>query len=91
MALALLLFGIFTGSFLSVLVGLIGSRRHIGFGWSFLLSVIFTPLVGLICVLLSDSLPDGSRRWGCIGSVLGILAIIGIVLAIILLLGLVTL
>lgn len=89
MALALLLFGVCSDSLLSVLVGLIGSRRHIGFGWSFLLSVIFTPLVGLICTLLSDKTADGTRKWGCIGSVLGVLAIIGILITAVLLLGLV--
>ncbi len=52
-------------SLLSILVGLVGARRRIGFGWTFLLSVIFTPLVGLIAALLSDELPSGERRWGC--------------------------
>lgn len=91
MAFSLLLFGFFTGSLLSVLVGLIGSHRRIGFGWGFLLSAVFTPLVGLICVLLSDQLPDGSRRWGCLGTILGILAIGGFLLTAVLLLGIVTL
>ncbi len=52
-------------SLLSILVGLVGARRKIGFGLTFLLSVIFTPVVGLIATLLSDELPQGERRWGC--------------------------
>ena len=76
-------FGLLSGCFLSVLVGIIGSRRRIGFGWSFLLSVIFTPLVGLICALISDPLPSGEKRWGCLGvlfATLGVLFLIGFVL-----------
>ena len=46
-SIAAIIFGILTGSLLSVLVGLVGSRRRIGFGWTFLLSIIFTPLIGL--------------------------------------------
>ena len=46
MSVLTLIFGLLSGCFLSVLVGIIGSRRRIGFGWAFLLSVIFTPLVG---------------------------------------------
>lgn len=78
MTLPLLTFGILTDSLLAVLVGLVGARRRIGFGWSFLLSAIFTPLVGLICCLLSDKLPDGDRNWGCLGTLLGIMVIIAI-------------
>ncbi len=70
-----ILFGLFGGCLLSVLVGLIGSGRHIGFGWSFLISLIFTPLIGLIVTLLSDPLPDSNRRWGCLGVSLGMLGV----------------
>ena len=63
-------------SFLAALVGLLGTRRRIGFGWTFFLSVLFTPLVGLIVCLLSDKLPDGERKWGCLGSVLAIITIV---------------
>ncbi len=79
MTLPLLIFGLISGSLLSVLVGLVGARRNIGFGWTFLISVIFTPLVGLIVALISDPLPTGSRKWGCLGSILGVLAIVGLI------------
>ena len=70
MVLTLVIFGLLTGSLLSVLVGLVGSRRRLGFGWTFILSVIFTPLVGLICTLISDPLPEGERRWGCVATLI---------------------
>lgn len=72
---ALLIFGLLTDSFVAALVGLLGARRRIGFGWAFFLSVLFTPLVGLIVCLLSDKLPDGQRKWGCLGSILAIITI----------------
>ncbi len=75
MGFSLLIFGLLTGSFLAALVGLLGARRKIGFGWTFFLSVLFTPIVGLIICLLSDKLPDGERKWGCLGSVLAIITI----------------
>ena len=84
MATTLILYGLITSSLLSVLVGLLGARRRIGFGWAYLLSVLTTPLIGLIITLLFDKLPDGERRWGCLGV---ILAIIAIVLLIMLVLG----
>ena len=70
-----MIFGLLTGSFLAALVGLLGARRKIGFGWTFFVSVLFTPIVGLIVCLLSDKLPDGERKWGCLGSVLAIITI----------------
>lgn len=83
-----IIFGILSGSFLSVLIGILGSRRNIGFGWAFLLSAVFTPVVGLICVLISDPLPLGEpKRWGCIGSVMAILGLIFLVSFLFLLLG----
>lgn len=72
---SLLAFGACTGTLLAALVGVLGSHHRIGFGWAFLLSVVFTPVVGLIVVLLSDSLPEGERRWGCVGTILGGLVI----------------
>lgn len=39
------------------------------------MSVLFTPLVGFIVCLLSDKLPDGQRKWGCLGSVLAVITI----------------
>lgn len=75
MGLTLLLFGLISDTFVAALVGLLGARRRIGFGWAFFLSVLFTPLVGLIICLLSDKLPDGDRNWGCLGSILAIVTI----------------
>lgn len=75
MGLTLLIFGLLTDSFLAALVGLVGARRKIGFGWPFFLSVLFTPLIGLIICLLSDKLPNGQRNWGCLGSILAIVTI----------------
>ncbi len=82
MTLSLIIFGLLTGSLLSVLVGLVGSRRHLGFSWTFILSVIFTPLIGLICTLISDPLPEGERRWGCVATLMfiTILALTGLFL-----------
>ena len=76
MSILTLVFGLLSGCFLSVLVGIIGSRRRIGFGWAFLLSVIFTPLVGLVVALLTDPLPGGDQRWGCIGTFVAVLGIL---------------
>lgn len=72
----MVIFGILTGSLLSVLVGLVGSRRRIGFGWAFIISLILTPLVGLIVTLVSEPLPGDGRRWGCLAVVLGLLALV---------------
>ena len=79
----LLIFGIISFSLVSVLVGLLGARRKIGFGWSFLISAVTTPLIGLIVTLLFDKLPAGERKWGCLGTILAILtiAMITIILA----------
>ena len=52
------------------------ARRRIGFGWAFLLSVIFTPLVGLVIALLTDPLPGGDQRWGCIGTFVAVLGML---------------
>ncbi len=80
-----MLFGLLSGSLLSVLVGIIGSHRRIGFGWAFLLSLIFTPLVGLIITLVSDPLPGGEQRWGCIGTVVAFLGLLSLVIFLLLL------
>lgn len=73
-----LVFGLLSDSLLSVLVGIIGSRRRIGFGWAFLLSLVLTPLVGLIVTLLTDPLPGGDQRWGCLGMSLAVLGILSL-------------
>ena len=89
MGFSLVLFGLLTGSLLAIIVGLIGARRNIGFGWAFLLSVIFTPLVGLILCLLSEKRPQGQRKWGCLGSILAILVLAGIALFVLAAIGLI--
>ena len=65
---------------MDVLVGLLGSRRNIGFGWAFILSLLLSPLVGLIIVLISNPLPEGAeRKLGCLGYVFGILGAIALI------------
>lgn len=81
------IFGILSGCLLSVLVGVVGSRRRLGFGWSFLLSVLFTPIVGLVCALISEPLPGGSQRWGCLGVLFAILGMLCLAVFILLLLA----
>ena len=56
--------GILTWCLISVLIGLVGSRRKIGFAWTFVLSLILTPIVGLIAALTSPKLPHGGEKWG---------------------------
>lgn len=82
-----LIFGLLSGSLLSVLVGIIGSHRRIGFGWAFLISLILTPVVGLIVVLLSEQLPGEDRRWGCVGTLLAVLGLIFLAIFLVLLLA----
>lgn len=86
-AFLVILFGALSGCLLSVLVGVIGSRRRIGFGWAFLISLIFTPLVGLIVALLTDPLSGDDRRWGCIGTLLALLGLVSLVVFLLLLLA----
>ncbi len=89
MPIILLVFGALSGCFFSILVGIIGSNRRIGFGWSFLLSLIFTPLIGLIITLFSEPLPYGAEsRWGCIGAIMGLLGFILLIPVIMALMGL---
>ena len=72
MTLLVIIFGLLSGSLLSILVGLYGRTRRIGFGWSFLLSLIFTPLIGLLFAIISDPLPANEQQgWGCVGTVIG--------------------
>ncbi len=81
------MFGVLSGSLLAVLVGIIGSHRRIGFGWAFLVSLLFTPLVGLIVTLLFDPLPGGEQRWGCIGTAVAFLGILCLIVFLLLLLS----
>ncbi len=69
MTILLVLFGILFGCFLPIIIGILGSKRNIGFTLAFLLSVILTPFVGLVFTLISDEKPKGSERnYGCLGS-----------------------
>lgn len=87
MSALILLFGLLSGCLFSVLVGIVGSRRRIGFGLTFLISVIFTPLVGLVVALVSDPLPGAEKRWGCIGTLLAVLGFLCLMIFLLLLLG----
>ena len=84
MSLFALFFGLMSGCFLSVLVGIVGSKRRIGFGWAFLASLLLTPLVGLLLALISDPLPVGL---GCIGTLFGVLGLLFLVAFLFLLLA----
>lgn len=78
MLLLLVLGALAFGCLLPALVGYAGSHRRIGFGWAFLISLFFTPLVGLIFVLISDPIPAGQApRMGCFG---GCLSMFGLLL-----------
>lgn len=87
MSLLILLFGLLSDSFLAALVGIVGSRRTIGFGWSFLISLLLTPLVGIVCVLCSDRLPRGESRWGCLGTLMAVAGFLCLAVFLLLLLG----
>lgn len=79
---SILTFGLLSGHLLlDVLVGLLGSRRNIGFGWAFIISALFTPLIGLIAALISNPLPAGAEpKYGCLGYSFGCLGSIFMVL-----------
>ena len=87
MGILVLIFGLLSGCFLSALVGMIGSRRRIGFGWPFVISLLFTPLIGLIVALLSDPLPGADRRWGCLGTAFALLGVLFLVIFAVLAVG----
>lgn len=75
MGVLLLIFGLLTGTALCALVGILGSRRRLGFGWTFVISLIFTPLIGLLVALISDPLPQSEKRWGCLASIIVVLTL----------------
>ena len=79
MTLLVLIFGLLGGCLFAVIVGLIGSRRRIGFGWAFLLSACLSPIIGLIVTLCTPKLPDRERKWGCIGGLIGFVVIAALV------------
>lgn len=88
MSVLALFFGLMSGCFLSVLVGIVGSKRRIGFGWAFLASLFLTPLVGLLVPLISDPLPAGTDRGlGCIGTLFGMLGLLFLVLFLLVIAG----
>ncbi|MFR9650553.1 MAG: hypothetical protein SNG35_00820 [Rikenellaceae bacterium] len=88
MPLLLLIFGAFSSTFFAVLVGIIGSRRRIGFGLSFLLSIVFTPLIGFIITLFSDPVPQyAESNWGCLATLFGILGLLLLIPIILFLIG----
>ncbi|MBQ3208753.1 MAG: hypothetical protein IJB23_02945 [Alistipes sp.] len=90
MVLSLIIFGLLSGSLFSVLIGILGASRKIGFGWSFILSLLLTPIGGLICVLISDPLPTGQRKWGCLANLILIAAIAMLVMFVLAVLGTLT-
>ena len=87
---SIIIFSLLSGLLVDALVGLLGSRRNIGFGWAFIISILFTPFIGLIAVLLSEQLPEGAEpKYGFLGFSFGCLGIISMILiAAALLLGL---
>ena len=50
--------GIISWLIFSMLIGIIGSNRKIGFAGAFFLSLLLSPLIGLIFTLVSKSLSD---------------------------------
>lgn len=56
--------GILTWCLISVLIGLVGSRRRSDSPGRSFLSLILTPVVGLIAALTSPRLPHGGEKWG---------------------------
>ena len=76
MPVLLLLFGLLAGCLFAVIVGLIGSHRRIGFGWAFLLSVATSPIIGLIVTLCIPKLENTERKWGCLGTLIGIVMLV---------------
>ncbi len=61
---------------MAVLVGVLGARRESGFGWAFCASVIASPLIGLLVVLITDKLPQGERKTAPAGIIVGAIALL---------------
>lgn len=87
MTFALLIFGLCSNTLLSVIIGLFGAHRRIGFGWTFLLSVLLTPLAGIIAVLVSEKLPEQEKKWGCVGTILALMVILTMLIIGVVLIG----
>jgi len=45
----------------SIVIGIIGSNRKIGFAGAFFLSLLLSPVIGLIIALTSKDKNDGNR------------------------------
>ena len=86
MSILLFLFGLLAGCLLAVIVGLVGSHRRIGFGWAFLLSVAASPIIGLIVTLCTPKLETRERKWGCLGTLIGIVMLVLLVVVVLMLL-----
>lgn len=72
---------------LVIIIAFAGRRRTIGFGWPFLLGLLFTPIVSLVAVLLSDKLPNGDTRWGCLWPLVVMLLLLILAIPVMLLFG----
>jgi hypothetical protein len=44
---------IFVVAIISAIVALLGRNRRIGYGWSFLLCMVLSPIIGIIIILFS--------------------------------------
>lgn len=89
MSLFALFFGLMSGCFLSVLVGIVGQQAPHRFrAGPFWPAWLLTPLVGLLLALISDPLPVGTDRGlGCIGTLFGVLGLLFLVAFLFLLLA----
>lgn len=63
MSLFALFFGLMSGCFLSVLVGIVGSKRRIGFGWAFLASLLLTVMMPKVVGVVLDQMTRIVRFW----------------------------
>ena len=48
--------------FASLLIGLLGINRKMGFWGYFFSSLLLTPLIGILLLLVSDSIPRAKRQ-----------------------------
>lgn len=77
----IIIFGILTGTLLSIIVGLFGARRQIGFFLTFIISLLLTPIAGIIVVLLSER-RQGPPEYGCFGRAMAVFGLTSIILII---------
>ena len=75
MSIFIIILAALAGVLLPAIVGLIGSRRRIGFGWAFVISIITSPLIGLIVTLCTPKLEGKQRKWGCLSAIIGLVVI----------------